>query len=193
MAAFSKVPKFTLQELLARVVLDVQDKTKEAPVRSVDEVIKSSTYQFSCLQESIPNYYDFIGEARKELLCIYGRYETGSGRTEKVLKLSTPVWPMICSEVIIWLKGIQRRMLVNQRAHNPWSIEIKRDLPEQVFQVFQHMRDAIKGSSTAFGVSIQTHELKFINRNRLLRDFSILCSMPSSKISAKLQKSFGGK
>ena len=105
------------------------------------------------------------------MLSIYRRYETGSDRTEKVLKLSTPVWPMICS-----VKGIQRRMLVNQRARNPWSIEIKRDLPEQVFQ---HMRDAIKGSSTAFGVSIQTHELKFINRNRLLRDLSILCGMPS--------------
>ena len=46
-----------------------------------------------------------IGEARKELLCIYRRHETGSDRTEKVLKLSTPVWPMICSEVILWLKG----------------------------------------------------------------------------------------
>ena len=77
-------------------------------------------------------------------------------------------------------------MLVNQRARDPWSIEIKRDLPEQVFQ---HMRDAIKGSSAAFGVSIQTHELKFINRNRLLRDLLILCGMPSSEISAKLQKS----
>ena len=127
MAAFSKVPKFTVEEVLAIVVVDVEDKTKEVPVRSVDEVIKSSTDQLSCLRESIPNYYDFIGEARKELLCIYRKYETGSDRTEKVLKLSTPVWPMICSEVILWLKGIQRRMLVNQRARNPWSIEIKRD------------------------------------------------------------------
>ena len=78
---------------------------------------------------------------------MYRRYETGSDRTEKVLKLSTLVWSIICSEVILWLKGIQRRMLDNQRARDPWSIEIKRDLPEQVFQ---HMRDAIKGSSTAF-------------------------------------------
>jgi hypothetical protein len=32
-------------------------------------------------------------------------------------------------------------MMVSPRARNPWSIEIKRDLPEQVFL---HMRDAIK-------------------------------------------------
>ena len=63
----SKVPKFTVEEVLARVVLDVEDKTKEVPVRSVDEVVKSSTDQLSCLRESTPNYYDFIGEARKEL------------------------------------------------------------------------------------------------------------------------------
>ena len=56
MAAFSKVPKFTVEEVLARVVVDVEDKTKKVPVRSVDEVIKSSTDQLSCLRESIPNY-----------------------------------------------------------------------------------------------------------------------------------------
>ena len=67
MAAFSKVPKLTVEEVLARVVVDVEDKRKEVPVRSVDKVIRSSTDQLSCLRESIPNYYDFIGEARKEL------------------------------------------------------------------------------------------------------------------------------
>ena len=60
MAAFPKVPKFTVEEVLARVVVDVEDKTKEVPVRSVDEVIKSSTDQLSCLRESIHNYYDFM-------------------------------------------------------------------------------------------------------------------------------------
>jgi hypothetical protein len=49
-----------------------------------------------------------------------------------------------------------------------------------------------KGSSTAFGVSVQTHELKFTHKTRLLCDLSKFCGVSSSEIRARLQKSFGG-
>lgn len=180
---------FTVDEVLDEVAIEEDAETKQRSVRTLDEVIKISADQFSCLRDSIPDYYSFLEEAKKQLLCTYRRYETGVGRMEKVLKSSTPAWPMICSEVLLWLKGIHRRMMVSPRARNPWSIEIKRDLPEQVFL---HMRDAIKGSSTAFGVSVQTHELKFTHKTRLLRDLSKFCGVSSSEIRARLQKSFGG-
>ena len=110
---------------------------------------------------------------------------------DSVLISYVSVAPIKTSEVVLWLKGIHRRILANPRATNPWSIELKRDLPEEVFV---HIRNAIRGGISAFGVSVEQNTVEFTHRNRLVRDLSKLCGIPKSDIiNTRLKKSFGGK
>ena len=64
---------------------------------------------------------------------MYHRHKNGVDRMDKVLLSNAPVWPMISGEVLQWLSGIRRRMLANPKARNPWTIEIKGDLPKNYF------------------------------------------------------------
>jgi len=56
------------------------------------------------------------------------KQKTGVNAMDKVLMSFVPVWPMVSSEVCMFLKSIHRRLLVNRRAVNPWSIEVRLDL-----------------------------------------------------------------
>ena len=102
---------------------------------------------------------------------------------------SLPAWPMITSEVLMWLSRISRRMSANPKASNPWTIEVKRDLPQEIFQV---LRKSVQGAPSAFGVSMEENVVKYTHKNRLLRDFSKFSGIPQSEVAKKLKKSFGG-
>ena len=60
---------FTVDEVLDEVAIEEDAETKQRSVRTLDEVIKISADQFSCLRDSIPDYYSFLEEAKKQLLC----------------------------------------------------------------------------------------------------------------------------
>ena len=68
-------------------------------------------------------------------------------------------------------------------------IEIKRDLPQEIFQ---HIRDAVKKGVSAFGVSVEDSMVKFTQKKCLFRDFSKICGVTQSDIKTKLKKTFGG-
>ena len=70
---------------------------------------------------------------------------------------SLPAWPMITSEVLIWLNRIRMRMSANLKASNPWTIEVKRDLPQEIFEV---LVKSMQGVLSAFGVSVEDNVIK---------------------------------
>ena len=70
---------------------------------------------------------------------------------------SLPAWPMITSEVLIWLNRIRMRMSANLKASNPWTIEVKRDLPQEIFEV---LVKSMQGALSAFGVSVEDNVIK---------------------------------
>jgi len=86
------------------------------------------------------NYTSFQGDqdAKEMLWKVYSRHKTGVNAMDKVLMSYVPVWPMVPSEVCMWLKSIHRRLLANPRAGNPWSIEVGRDLIEEIFLYIRH-------------------------------------------------------
>ena len=90
---------------------------------------------------------------------------------------------MITSEVLISLNRIRRRM------SNPWTIEVKCDLPQEIFEV---LVKSVQGALSAFGVSVEDNVIKYTKKNRLLRDFSKFSDIPQSEVANKLKKSFGG-
>jgi len=68
---------------------------------------------------------------------------------DKTMLSTTSVWLIILPEVLIWVKC--RPMLATPKARNPWCIEIKCDLPQELSQP---IRDAVKKGVFAFGVSL---------------------------------------
>ncbi|CAH3157604.1 unnamed protein product, partial [Porites lobata] len=163
-------------------------ETEEDEV-SLNDILETSISNFTALRRSISNYTHFREEARQLMLNVYHRHEVGVHGMDKSLMSSLPAWPMITSEVLIWLNRIRRRMSANPKASNPWTIEVKRDLPQEIFEV---LVKSVQGAPSAFGVSVEDNVIKYTKKNRLLRDFSKLCGIPQSEVANKLKKSFGG-
>lgn len=160
------------------------------PELSLEDVLKLSIDNFRHLRPSIGNFSHFCEEARRELAAVYHRHENGVHAMDKVLLSNAPVWPMISCEVSEWLRGIRRRMSANPKSRNPWTIEIKRDLPNDLFS---SIKKAIQGAVSAFGVSVEDTVITYYHKNRLLRDFSKFLSISRSEVENKLKKNFGGK
>ena len=81
-------------------------------------------------------------------------------------------------------------MVASPRARNPWFIEIKRDLPQEIFCV---IKDAVLSGISAFGVSVEDSVVKFNHKNRLYRDLSKFCGLTKSEIQNRLRKNFGAR
>jgi len=104
----------------------------EDPELSLEDVLKLSLDNFHHLRPPIRNFLDFCEEAHGELAAVYHRHENGFHGMDKVLLSNAPVWPMISGEVLQWLSGIRRRMSANPKSTDPWTNEIKRDLPKEI-------------------------------------------------------------
>ena len=102
------------------------------------------------------------------MLNVYHRHEVGVHGMDKSLMPSLPAWPMITSEVLIWLNRIRRRMSANPKASNPWTIEVKRDLPQEIFEV---LVKSVQGAPSAFGVSVEDNVIKYIVSCAISRSF----------------------
>jgi len=162
----------------------------EDPELSLEDVLKLSLDNFRHLRPSIRIFLDFCEEAHGELAAVYHRHENGFHGMDKVLLSNAPVWPMISGEVLQWLSGIRRRMSANPKSRDPWTIEIKRDLPNDIFS---SIKKAIQGAVSAFGVSVEDTVITYYHINRLLRNFSKFSSISRSQVDNKLKQTFGGK
>lgn len=96
---------------------------------------------------------------------------------DRALMSSIPAWPMISSEFLMWLNRIGRGTSANPKASNPWTIEVKRDLPQEVFDI---MMKSVQGAPSTFGVSVEESTITYFQRNRSLRDFSKFSGLPRS-------------
>ena len=175
---------FSVEQVIEEVCSSGDTSELQGPQLSVEEVLKLSLENFRSLRPSVVNYSEFQEDVSRQLLNVYRRHEIGVHGTEKVLLSSLPAWPMISCEVSLWLRGVKRRMLANPKARNPWTIEIKRDLPEELFSC---LRMSIRGAPSAFGVSVEDTGIKYTHKNRFLRDFSKFASIPQSEVLNNLK------
>lgn len=156
---------FTVEQVLEEVCSDVESgvNSKE-PDCSLEDVIKLSVNNFRPLRRLLDDYSTFHLEASSCLENVFNRHEAKRNNMERVLLSRVSVWPMITTEVLMWVKCINRRMLATPKARDPWCIEIKRDLPQKIFI---HIRDAIRKGVSAFGVSAEDSVVKFTQGKRL--------------------------
>jgi len=183
---------FTVEQIIDEVCSNGSDQEEKEPEPTLEEVIKISVASFHPLRHHFTNYSSFCSEASQCLESVYCKHES-EGRydeVEKVLLSTQSIRPMINSEIQIWIKHIHRRMRANPTARNPWTVEIKRDLCQEVFN---HTRDAVRKGLSAFGVVVEDSVIKFTDKKRLVRDFSKLACLTQSEINNDFKKSFGRK
>ena len=108
---------------------------------SLEEVTKRSVNNFRPLRWLLDDYYTFNVEASSCLENVFQRHESKGNNMDRVPLSRASVWPMITAEVLMWLKCINRRMLATPKVRDPWCIEIKRDLPQEIFR---HIKDVIR-------------------------------------------------
>lgn len=143
------------------------------PKSRIVEVTKRSVNNFRPLRWLLDDYYTFNVEASSCLENVFQRHESKGNNLDRVSLSRASVWPMITTKVLMWLKCINRRMLATPKARDPWCIEIKRDLPQEIFS---HIKDAIRKGVSAFGVSVEDSVVKFTHRNGLFHVFQSRCT-----------------
>ena len=180
---------FNVEQVLEEVCSNGSDVGNSEPHYSLEDVIKRSVNKFYPLRRLLDDYSTLSVEASFCLENVFKRNEARRSNMDRVLWSTTSVWPMISAEVLMWVKCLNRRMLATPKARNPWCIEIKRDLPQEIFQ---HIRDAVKKGLSAFGVLVEDSMVKFTEKKRLFRDFSKFCGVTQSDIKTKLKKTFSG-
>ena len=157
--------RFSREVIEYVLVESVETEEDEGPGVSLNDILETSISNFTALQRSISNYTDFWEEARELMLNVYHRHEVGVHGMDKSLMSSLEAWPMITSEVLMWLKKIRRQMAANPKASNPWTIEVKRDLPQEIFQVLLR---SVQGAFSALGVSVDDSVIQYTPKNHLL-------------------------
>ena len=97
---------------------------------SLADVLERLISKLNVLWPSISNFSDFKEAARQSLTDVYHQHEDGVHGMDKALMSSIQAWPMITSEVLMWLNRIRRQISANPKASNPWTTEVKRGLPQ---------------------------------------------------------------
>ena len=101
----ARIAHFTRDQVVEEVCAESEINVEnEDPQLSLEELLKLSLDNFRPLSSSIANFSDFREEARGQLLSVYHRHKESIHGMDKALLLSLPVWPMISSEIILWLK-----------------------------------------------------------------------------------------
>lgn len=183
---------YSVDEVIDEVLNSTSgDEEQDVPQSNLGDVIKEAVAKFYPMRRQLINYTHFCEEASQCLENVFRKRKAeDNDNVERVLLDSTSIRPMINSEVQFWIKAINRRMRATPTARSPWSIEFRRDLPEQVFL---HIRDAVMKGASTYGLLVENSLIKFTEKKCLVRDFSKLSSLSQSEIRNQLKKSFKQK
>ena len=185
----SKRKSLSVVEFLEDVCAD--DEPTQSQDYTFDEVLKTSVASFRVLSGEFEDYGRFREAAKRSLTACYEQHRKGAKPQEQILNSSVPVRPMIQSEVRVWLKFIRRRMSTSQKARDPWTVNFKRDMPEELFC---YIRDTILAARSNYGIeSSEPYKIVFRNENRFSRDFSKLSGFSRSELKDSFKNSFSGR
>ena len=183
--------RFSHKQIIEQVSVEsVEIEEDEGLEVSFTDVLERSISEFNVLQPSISNFSDFKEAAHQLLTIVYPRHEGRVHGMDKDLMSSIPAWTMITSEILMWINRIRRQMSTNLRASNPWTIEVKRDLPQEMFEIIMK---SVQGAPSTFGVSVEENMIKYTHRSRLLHDFSKFSGLPRSVVAEEAQQNIWGE
>ena len=157
------------------------------------KIINEATKILRPLRNDVDNFVLFENEVEENLMKLLEKHRNGQNSIERMRNSVIDVGSIIAGEMTILLKKLHRRLSSRNKAHNPWTVQVTRDLPLQIFAFLLH---TVKKARSTYGF---THlESRFLDiivyteENRLVRDLSRLCDVNRETILEYFSKTFQG-
>ena len=97
------------------------------------KIINEATKTLRPLRNDVENFFRFENEVQENLMRLFQKHQSNQNSIERVRNSVTEVGSMIAGEITILLKKLHRRLSSWNKAHNPWTVQVRRDLPVQIF------------------------------------------------------------
>ena len=157
------------------------------------EIIHEATKILRPLRDKVDNFVLFENEVEENLKRLFEKHRNNQNSIERMRNSVIEVGSIIAGEMTILLKKLHRRLSSRNKAHNPWTVQVTRDLP---VQIFAFLLRTVKKARSTYGV---THsESRFMDiivyteENRLVRDMSRFCDANREAILDYFSKTFQG-
>lgn len=157
------------------------------------KIIKEATKILRPLHNDVENFFLFENEVEENLMRLFQKHRNNQNSIERVRNSVTEVGSIIAGEITILLKKLHRRLSSRKKAYNPWTVQVRRDLPVQIFAFLLHM---VKKARSTYGVTHSESRLLdiivYTEENRVVRDLSRLCDVNREAILEYFSKTFQG-
>ena len=117
-----------------------------ANVKNINEAKK----MLRPLRNDVENFFLFENEVEENLMRLFQKHRKNQNSIERVRNSVTEVGSIIAGEITILLKKLHRRLSSRNKAHNPWTVQVRRDLLVQIFAFLLHM---VKKARSTYGVT----------------------------------------
>ena len=156
-------------------------------------VVHEATKILRPLRDKVDNFVLFENEVEENLKRLFEKHRNNQNSIERMRNSVIEVGSIIAGEMTILLKKLHRRLSSRNKAHNPWTVQVTRDLP---VQIFAFLLRTVKKARSTYGV---THsESRFMDiivyteENRLVRDMSRFYDVNREAILDYFSKTFQG-
>ena len=114
------------------------------------KIINEATKILRPLRNDVDNFVLFENEVEKNLMRLFEKHRNNQNSIERVRNSVIEVGSIIAGEITILLKKLHRRLSSRNKAHNPWTVQVTRDLP---VQIFAFLLDMVKKARSTYGVT----------------------------------------
>ena len=157
------------------------------------KIISEATKILRPLRHNVDNFVQFESEVEETLKKIFEKHRNNQNSIDRVRNSVIEVGPIIGGEMTILLKKLHRRLISRNKARNPWTVQVTRDFP---VQIFAFLLDMVKKARSTYGVSHSESRfldtIVYIEENRVVRDLSRLCDVNRETILEYFSKTFQG-
>ena len=157
------------------------------------EEILAATRALIPLRDNVGNFVLFEREVEEVLYTFFKNHRSDQNPIERVRHSIIEVGSIIAGEVNLWLKKLHRRLSPRMTARDPWTVQVTRDLPAEVFCF---ILESVKKATSRYGViyseSPPVDCNVYTQENRVVRDLSRLCNIPRESILKYFSKKSKG-
>ena len=108
------------------------------------KIINKATKILHPLRNDVDNFVLFEKEVEENLMRLFEKHRDNQNSIERVRNSVIEVRSIIGGEIIILLKKLHRRLSSRNKAHNPRTVQVTRDLS---VQIFAFLLDMVKKAS----------------------------------------------
>lgn len=100
-------------------------------------------------RDDVDNFVLFEKEVEENLMRLLEKHRNSQNSIERMRNSVIDVGSIVAGEMTILLKKLHRRLSSRNKAHNPWTVLVTRDLP---VQIFAFLLRTVKKARSPYGV-----------------------------------------